>query len=51
MANAQAFAYTGRNTAGKLVKGRLDAANEAAVVSRLRGMGVSPVSIKESARC
>ena len=25
MANAQAFAYTGRNAAGKLVKGRLDA--------------------------
>ena len=50
MATAQAFAYTGRNTAGKLVKGRLDAANEAAVVSRLRGMGVSPVSIKESAQ-
>ena len=50
MANAQAFAYTGRDTAGKLVKGRLDAANEAAVVSRLRGMGVSPVSIKESAQ-
>lgn len=49
MANAQAFAYTGRNTAGKLVKGRLDAPNQAAVASRLRGMGVSPVSIKESA--
>jgi type IV pilus assembly protein PilC len=48
MANAQAFAYTGRNTAGKLVKGRLDAPNQAAVASRLRGMGVSPVSIKES---
>ena len=49
MANAQAFAYTGRNTAGKLVKGRLDAPNQAAVASRLRGMGVSPVSITESA--
>ena len=49
MANAQAFAYTGRNTAGKLVKGRLDAPNQAAVASRLRGMGVSPVSIEESA--
>jgi len=49
MANAQAFAYTGRNTAGKLVKGRLDAPNQAAVASRLRSMGVSPVSIKESA--
>ncbi|WP_187270657.1 type II secretion system F family protein [Lacisediminihabitans profunda] len=49
MSNAQAFAYTGRNTAGKLVKGRLDAPNEAAVASRLRGMGVSPVTITESA--
>ena len=48
MANAQAFAYTGRNTAGKLVKGRLDAPNEVAVASRLRAMGVSPVTIKES---
>ncbi|WP_394769913.1 type II secretion system F family protein [Lacisediminihabitans sp.] len=49
MANAQAFAYTGRNTAGKLVKGRVDAPNEAAVATRLRGMGVSPVTITESA--
>ena len=49
MANAQAFAYTGRNAAGKLVKGRLDAPTESAVASRLRSIGVSPVSITETA--
>jgi len=49
MANAQAFAYTGRNAAGKLVKGRVEAPTESAVASRLRGMGVSPVSITETA--
>jgi len=49
MANAQAFAYTGRNAAGKLVKGRVEAPTESAVASRLRGMGVSPVSITEAA--
>ena len=42
MANAQAFAYTGRNAAGKLVKGRVEAPTESAVASRLRGMGVPP---------
>ena len=49
MANAPGFAYTGRNAAGRLVKGRVDAPSEAAVASRLRGMGVSPVSITEVA--
>ena len=49
MANAQAFAYTGRNAAGKLVKGRVEAPTESAVASRLRGMGVSPVTITEAA--
>lgn len=48
-ATAQTFAYTGRDTAGKLVKGRVDAATEGAVASRLRTMGVSPISIKETA--
>ena len=49
MANAQFYAYTGRNAAGRLVKGRVDAPSEVAVASRLRGMGVSPVSITEMA--
>ncbi len=45
MATAQAFAYTGRNTAGKLVKGSIDASSEVVVASRLVSMGLSPVSI------
>ena len=49
MTTSPEFAYTGRNAAGKLVKGRVDAPSEAAVASRLRGMGVSPVSITEAA--
>ena len=49
MTNAQGYAYTGRNAAGRLVKGRVDAPSEVAVASRLRGMGVSPVSITEIA--
>ena len=45
MATAQAYAYTGRNTAGKLVKGSIDASSEVVVASRLASMGLSPVSI------
>ena len=45
MATAQAFAYTGRNSSGKLVKGSLDAPSEVAVASRMVSMGLSPVSI------
>ncbi len=48
MTNAQAYTYTGRNAAGKLVKGRVDAASESAVASRMHGMGLSPVSISEA---
>ncbi|MEK6309081.1 MAG: type II secretion system F family protein [Curtobacterium sp.] len=43
-----AFDYRGRDGSGKLVKGRLDAASEGAVVQRLRGMGVSPIAITEA---
>ncbi len=43
-----AFDYTGRDGAGKLVKGRVDAASEGAVVQRLRGMGLSPIAISEA---
>ncbi|MDM7889282.1 type II secretion system F family protein [Curtobacterium sp. RHCJP20] len=43
-----AFDYRGRDGAGKLVKGRLDAASEGAVVQRLRTMGVSPIAITEA---
>lgn len=43
-----AYAYKGRDSDGKVVKGRLDAATESAVASRLRSMGLSPISIEES---
>ncbi|GAA3331891.1 type II secretion system F family protein [Curtobacterium albidum] len=43
-----AYDYRGRDGNGKLVKGRLDAASEGAVVQRLRGMGVSPIAISEA---
>ena len=48
MATAQAFAYTGRNAAGKLVKGSIDASSEVVVASRLVSMGLSPISIAKA---
>jgi type IV pilus assembly protein PilC len=44
-----AYAYTGRDTAGRIVKGKLEGSSESAVVARMRTMGLSPVSIVESA--
>jgi type IV pilus assembly protein PilC len=41
------FEYTGRDSSGKLVKGRVDAAGESSVVARLRTMGIAPVSLKQ----
>ncbi|TFC35939.1 type II secretion system F family protein [Cryobacterium sp. MDB1-18-2] len=49
MATATAWAYVGRDNNGKTVKGKLDASSETAVASRLGSMGISPISIKESA--
>jgi type IV pilus assembly protein PilC len=43
------FAYTSRKQSGKVVHGRMEAPNEAAVVSRLRTMGLSPVTIEQTA--
>ena len=48
MATVQAFTYKGRDSAGKIVKGKLDASSEAAVASRLNSMGLSPISITAS---
>ncbi|WP_324778100.1 type II secretion system F family protein [Microterricola pindariensis] len=42
------FAYTGRNAAGKISKGKIDAVSSGAVAVRLREMGLSPVSISEA---
>jgi type IV pilus assembly protein PilC len=48
MATATGFAYTARDKSGKVVKGRIEASSESAVVSKLRTMGISPISVKES---
>jgi type IV pilus assembly protein PilC len=45
----QTFAYTGRDAAGKLHKGRLEGASEGAVASKLRTMGLSPVGVNAAA--
>jgi len=48
MSTAQTFAYTSRDAKGRLVKGKMDAQSESMVVSRLRTMGLSPVSVAET---
>src|SRR4051812_25041852 len=45
----RSYEYKTRNTAGKLVKGRLEASNESAAAAKLSGMGLTPVAIKEAA--
>jgi len=49
MASVGTFTYKGRDTEGKVVKGRIDAMTEGAVANRLRTMGISPLSIQEAA--
>ncbi|MBT0995207.1 type II secretion system F family protein [Cellulomonas sp. DKR-3] len=44
---AKTFEYAVRDKAGKLVKGRVEAPNQAAVANRLRDMGLAAVSISE----
>ena len=48
MAETKTFAYRGRDTAGKIVKGNVDGASEAAATNRLRVMGISPIALTES---
>ena len=39
--------YTSRNQSGKVVKGKLEAPNESAVLGKLHSMGLSPLSVEE----
>ena len=48
MAAVKEFEYKARDVSGKVVKGRVEAASEAGVVSKLRTMGVAPISISEA---
>ncbi|TFB73667.1 type II secretion system F family protein [Cryobacterium glaciale] len=43
-----AFSYTGRDTTGKTVKGRVDGQSSGQVATRLNAQGVAPVSIVEA---
>jgi type IV pilus assembly protein PilC len=48
MAGAKTYAYSARDSGGKVVKGKIEAGSEGAVVAKLRAMGVSPISVDES---
>ena len=48
MATAKEYTYTGRNAANKVVKGRIDGSSESVVVSRLRTLGISPITVTEA---
>jgi len=47
MAETKVFEYAVRDRSGKIVKGRIEANNQAAVANRLKGMGLAPMSIAE----
>lgn len=42
------FAYTSRNDSGKIIKGKIEAASEAAALTKIRGLGLQPVTVAES---
>lgn len=41
------FEYSVRDRSGKIVKGRIEASNQAAVANRLKTMGMAPIAISE----
>jgi len=49
VAAVKAYAYTGRGTDGKVVKGKLDGASESVVLAKLRGMNIAPITVNEAA--
>ena len=44
----KSFAYTSRSDTGKIVKGKVEAPSEAAALSKIRGLGLQPVTVNES---
>jgi type IV pilus assembly protein PilC len=48
MSPALTYAYVARDSNGKIARGKVDAPSEIAVTSRLRTMGLTPVSIAEA---
>lgn len=47
MTIAKTWQYRGRDAGGKTVKGRLDAPSQGAAISRMREMGLTPVTVDE----
>lgn len=47
MTIAKTWQYRGRDAGGKVVKGRIDAPSQGAAISRMREMGITPVSVDE----
>ena len=43
------FAYTARDSTGKVVKGRVEGTTEGVALGKLRTMGVSPITVAETA--
>ena len=48
MSTVQTFEYRGRDASGKVVKGKVEATSEGAVVSRLGTMGIAPITVAET---
>jgi type IV pilus assembly protein PilC len=48
MAATTTYEYSVRDRSGKLISGKLEADSQAAVVTKLKGMGYAPVSINET---
>lgn len=48
MSQTKPFAYTGRDSSGKITKGKIEAISSAAVSNKLRGLGIAPVTITEA---
>lgn len=48
MTMTKEYAYTARNTKGKVVRGRVEAASETAAVGKLRTLGVAPIEVREA---
>ncbi|MBH0116446.1 type II secretion system F family protein [Salinibacterium sp. NG253] len=44
----KSYEYKARDHSGKIVKGRIDASSENAVLTRLRSMEISPISVTEA---
>ncbi len=47
MAEGKTFEYAVRDKSGKVVKGRIEAVNQAAVANRLKTLGLAPLTITE----